>query len=101
MSTHTATPYRAVAYNSTIAIHGGPNDVKVATVPKSIVEHLNGRSIADAAFIVKACNSHDALITNLRNCIVALQHATARNGPNNVEQGPIADAIAALKLAES
>lgn len=66
MSAHTPTPWRVVPHNSTIAIHGGPTDVKVAVVPKSIIEHLNGRAIADAAHIVQCVNERDGLINALR-----------------------------------
>ncbi len=50
---HTPTPWRVHQNQATIAVVGG-NDIKVCSIRKSVVDHLNGRPMSDASLIAAA-----------------------------------------------
>jgi hypothetical protein len=70
---------------------------RIATVHAPASDDLYEQAEVNAAFIVKAVNSHEALVRELRWCIAVLENKTL----NEQEAVVLKDAQAALKLAEA
>jgi hypothetical protein len=103
---HTPGPWKAGRFNTNpaapIQIYGPDRDPIVTTA------HCYGDHDANAAFIVRACNSHDALVAALEHIVESIEDAKHVLGSDSRE-GRTLDAImscgamievrAALKLA--
>jgi hypothetical protein len=89
---HTPTPWPKPEYGNDV----GPNDEgfwefwEIDGVGRFDIE-------ANAAFIVRACNAHDQLVTALTDCVAVIVGDTS--GPQQV-QGIVAEARAALAKAQ-
>ena len=66
---HTPTPWNVAAYNGSFEIVTDSWDVASG----SIGDRGPIRNAEDAAFIVRACNSHDALVEALKECADRLE----------------------------
>lgn len=88
MSTHTPGPWRVVhtADDRTFIDTEESNDNFIAQVDRNVTEYE-----ANAAFIVRACNSHEAILEALKLCVEALEFIPCR-ARNKAEE--------ALRLAE-
>ena len=81
---HTPTPWRAVRNDYYLEIHGGGHG-QIGDVCASKFIHVDGNKLpsdeaeaiadANAAFIVRACNSHDALVKALKEIAALDGHA--------------------------
>lgn len=65
MSAHTKGPWRVDAHRLTISAADGNIGLLNLARPDEV-------SSANAAFIVRACNSHDALVSALKACVSEL-----------------------------
>lgn len=96
MSQHTALPWSAHMINTaTVNIRAG--EISVAAVYRHIgnpvLHDRAGEGDNNAAFIVRACNSHAALVEALKECLECEFHVTGKS--------TIAKAEAALALAHT
>jgi hypothetical protein len=103
---HTPTPWKTGTKYPTRVI-GGNSDTSmiVAGTALPVDEGSpNETEIANAAFIVRACNSHEALVRELRNLVDFINQYGIRdaNGKSLMEDlGYLQEAEAALAAAEA
>ena len=111
MSEHTPTPWEqlhrtvcskqfGVSLAVTQAVAGGRG---FATDPINHVVVDEAQAVANARFIVRACNAHDALVEALLECYDVMLRSEIHNWPPGwkAKDQAKAKAEAALKLAES
>lgn len=78
---HTPTPWR-VGKTSPLFVWGADDSKVAETVPEENYGKARSHAAANAAFIVRACNSHDALIAALQ---LVVKHADFSQCPLDVE----------------
>lgn len=66
---HTPTPYRAEMLTGVLGIKARPN-IPIATMSHS--EHDGDQREGNAAFILRACNNHDALVSEIKQLAEAI-----------------------------
>ena len=98
---HTATPWECEFDGPPYRIYhveGGLN-AQIAYVD-GVTQH-GDIAKANAAYICRACNSHEALVEALKHCVEALEYWFNRYGDTEGLNSPmLAHAREALKLAE-
>lgn len=93
MTTHTPTPWRVYDHMPNCIEDAMGNDVFAQAMNKG-----SERNEANAAFIVQACNAHDALVAALRD--VLSQYLLFVNvNSDEIASAVVAQARAALALA--
>ena len=77
--THTPTPWIAEGYaGGPYEIWPAPGNARLTRIART--QDVTPEDQANAAFIVRACNSHDALLAALEHCAQKLEDEDIRNG---------------------
>ena len=98
-------PHIATPYAVSLRTQDPPQIVGAELVVCEITTHTDSGALeaANAAFIVRACNAHDALVAALdaaRSVIEDFVEIAPRDDPCTEERAIHAQALAALKLAK-
>ena len=66
---HTPTPWHLLQTSMQCVIKARHPEIEGSLINIAATPGLNGNLIADAAFIVRACNSHEELLATLKNVL--------------------------------